>query len=608
MTITFNNGLSGMSGHAPLRLTGPRRGHMSPTRRVQRCGGDDGTRVAGDGGFAIVITGLMLIPLCIFTAFAVDVGIWYAQAARAQRAADAAAMAGVVWLPTTADAVSASDASLARNWPWAGTPPSCNTTTGNVTVTCAAVNAVQWQVAVSAASTVVFARLAGVNSQTIGRSATAEFNRPVPLGSPLSSFGNQLPGAPGCTDPDHNLPSAFACSAVPAVPNFWATINGPYESHANGDPFSTRCWGDRKVLSPPACTDPATSANLQVNPAPPGGHAELNPYYQPDGYLYAVDVKTPGTVQLEIYDAAYDARVLDTTETGDGCGVIGCGAFDGLGPTTEFTLYDWSGSAFQTNPSSGNEMKTKGKCSGAPADLSGAASTGTLVAAPHSSIAPSVYKNKWTTLCTFTVTASTVGIYPLRVRVDDIPGLCPFTNVWTPDGCGGGGQNSFAIKSTCTCTSQVYAIDNMAIYSNWDNFTTVFNLADIQPTTAGKTMMLDLYDVGDGFGVGTITLTQPLDAGGNPVPPYACDWVRSANQGGPSNGASATGVNPCSITVGGATSFNNQWARVTLLLPVGYSCAPAACWWKINYSFAGHPHDHTTWALNIVGEPVHLVQ
>ncbi|MEZ5226562.1 MAG: pilus assembly protein TadG-related protein [Acidimicrobiales bacterium] len=44
-------------------------------------------------GYVLATTALLLIPLMIFAALAVDVGGWYAQATQAQRAADAAALA-----------------------------------------------------------------------------------------------------------------------------------------------------------------------------------------------------------------------------------------------------------------------------------------------------------------------------------------------------------------------------------------------------------------------------------------------------------------------------------------------------------------------------------
>ena len=52
----------------------------------------------------MIMSALLILPLLAFAGFATDVGSWYAQASRMQRAADAAALAGVVWLPDATQA------------------------------------------------------------------------------------------------------------------------------------------------------------------------------------------------------------------------------------------------------------------------------------------------------------------------------------------------------------------------------------------------------------------------------------------------------------------------------------------------------------------------
>ena len=50
-------------------------------------------------GYTTAMTAFLLIPMMIFAGFAVDVGSLYTRAMEIQRAADAAALAGVVWMP-----------------------------------------------------------------------------------------------------------------------------------------------------------------------------------------------------------------------------------------------------------------------------------------------------------------------------------------------------------------------------------------------------------------------------------------------------------------------------------------------------------------------------
>jgi len=683
-----------MRGYVPAHA---RHGNAEPGS-VRRATDDRSGVFAGDDGYALIMTALMIVPLAIATAFAVDVGAWYAQAARTQRAADAASLAGVVWLPTDSAAIAASNAALSRNWFGTTPAPTCNT--GGTT--CAAVNGVQWKVSVSNPAPRYFSNILSLGAMVITRSAVAAFNPQVKMGSPNPSFGNQLPGnGSGCTDVAHNLPSAAACAGI-TPNNVWGTINGPYEHHANGDPFSTRCWGNTNTSAPSAnaCTNPPQTAQ----PTPPvtvPGRPELNGYYKPDGYIYAVEVKTTGTYTVEIYDASYDPRkdcvvnylngsggvtgsvpyrardascnennnaghsynYSNRIETGDnapcyvlvdrranrGDGTPGdnrshCNNYYSYsqgsgssrryvntridptrgdllpGPTTEFQMYKFSGSNFQTNPTPGNEMGAS--CT--PTAGAGDGVGGRIAAAPGTWPAPTVYKNRWKTLCTFTVSATNqLGIYPLRVRVDNIPGICPGqVNAASTGGCTGAGQNSFSIRATGP-SAQVYALDNMDIYSNWEGLTSSFYLANVEAVHKNKTLVLDMYDPGDGGCVNSgdndcvfnLTIVGP-DATGAPNLNLGCDWRRTDYQGGPDNGLSASNTGSCTITTrsGGSSRFNNQWLRVVIKLPTTYTCPPNNCWWKVNYDFnanpghPGNPSDHTTWALNIIGDPVHLVQ
>ena len=57
------------------------------------------TALKGERGYVLIMSALLMLPLLAFAGFAVDIGSWYMYANRMQRAADAAALAGVVWMP-----------------------------------------------------------------------------------------------------------------------------------------------------------------------------------------------------------------------------------------------------------------------------------------------------------------------------------------------------------------------------------------------------------------------------------------------------------------------------------------------------------------------------
>ena len=169
----------------------------------------------GETGYVFAMTGLLIIPLLVFTAFAVDLGSWYAQGAKMQRAIDAAALAGVVQLPNQVNAKAAADAVLKDN----GYDPA----TYSPTYTYPASAGQQMEITLKAPGKQYFSQIV-LPSETLTRSATAVYNLRIPLGSPSNVFGN---------DP----------TRAGAQPNLWAAIQGPYTLHANGDAYATKCAG-----------------------------------------------------------------------------------------------------------------------------------------------------------------------------------------------------------------------------------------------------------------------------------------------------------------------------------------------------------------------------
>ncbi|MEZ5165759.1 MAG: pilus assembly protein TadG-related protein [Acidimicrobiales bacterium] len=122
------------------------------------------------------MTSLILVPLLGFAGFAVDVGAWYEQASSLQRAADAAALAGVVWQPNFTTAEAAARAEATRN----------GFTNGVDGITVTVVDTGDNQLTVEIVDTdadLYFASLF-VDQVTIGRQSVAEYVEAVPMGSP----------------------------------------------------------------------------------------------------------------------------------------------------------------------------------------------------------------------------------------------------------------------------------------------------------------------------------------------------------------------------------------------------------------------------------------
>ena len=57
--------------------------------------------------------------------------------------------------------------------------------------------------------------------------------------------------------------------------------------------------------------------------------------------------------------------------------------------------------------------------------------------------------------------------------------------------------------------------------------------------------------------------------------------------------------------------YNGHWLRVSITIPpaASYTCT-TDCWWSIQYNFGagGSPNDRTVWVVNVLGDPVHLIQ
>jgi len=159
-------------------------------------------------GYAMILTSLLLVPLLGFAGFAVDVGSWYVRASGLQKAADSAALAGVVWQPDFAKASSVAVAAAARNGFVDGVD--------GVVVSVTDSGSAELQVTITDTSADLFFSKLFLNNVEISRKAVAEYALAVPLGSPKNYIGtNEL-----ISGSDNE--------------GFSSAINGSCNIHANG--------------------------------------------------------------------------------------------------------------------------------------------------------------------------------------------------------------------------------------------------------------------------------------------------------------------------------------------------------------------------------------
>ena len=68
----------------------------------------------------------------------------------------------------------------------------------------------------------------------------------------------------------------------------------------------------------------------------------------------------------------------------------------------------------------------------------------------------------------------------------------------------------------------------------------------------------------------------------------------------------ATALGGACLDVSGGNIFHDRMLRIRIDL-TGYVCNAGDCWWRINYRSTSAVNDTTTWSVNIIGDPVRLV-
>lgn len=203
-------------------------------------------------GQIVVLFALMIVVLMGMVGVAVDVTHARSVAEDAQHAADAAALAGVVYLPeastSTPAETTAQQVAAANHFPNGG---------ANSVVPLALSTVRRLKVTISTKVSTTFLGLIGIRSISVTRSAVANYSDPVDMGAP-----------------DHVLGYApYPTTAFNAVSGltgyypqgFYLQLKGPYGGQEHGDAYTpffetTRNGGSEHLVSSP------DAANTYVNP------------------------------------------------------------------------------------------------------------------------------------------------------------------------------------------------------------------------------------------------------------------------------------------------------------------------------------------------------
>jgi len=523
----------------------PRLHLKSPIRRTSARKSDE---LAMSRGQIIVLFAASLMVFIGIMGIAIDVSYAWVNEMRIQKASDAAALAGAVYLPDDPDtATSVALGAAVRNGYTGGV--------GGVSIDAHRddANHEQMDVSISASIPTFFMRAFGINTMTATRVSHAQFHLPVPMGSPLNVFGS---------------PTATDLAGNPL--NFWAAIQGPCTLKANGDPYATKDLG-----------------TVHTNC---GGAGVANDEYKgpaagdPGAYDYAVKVLQAGTLKIELYDPEFCYRNAQGQDTGD-TQFTSNSKF-----TTVYTLYNPSDTPYDLTDDTVNTSQTY------LGDQSTTAPTGSCSSTYVSGSSHDNYVGKW---ITFANISASVGTYRLNIQTLSV-GSSPAD-----------GSNSFSIRATSGGGSgtqpQVYAglagtQSAMSIYNNFAAGDSWLYLAQIKSSMAGKTMEIDLFDPGDMDGTGTMYFEIP---GASSYSAATFNWRDSGTSLGP-GGTLHSNVTSLVTAVNGSSNFQGHWVVVTTRIPADYT-APQNGWWKVKYNFTGVAHERTTWRAQIIDSPVHLV-
>lgn len=498
-------------------------------------------------GQVLVIFVFALGALFGILALVIDIGNIWNNSLHVQQAAEAAAMAGVPYMPGDLPTASTKATAEAQRNGFSAADGATVTPAINLE------SNRRLDVTISRSFGTYFLRILGINTVRITRTATAEYTLPVPMGSPLSAYGNNSG-------------------------NFWAAAMSQGANRGYGDAYGT-----------------------YYNPSP-----TLNNQYDSRGYQYAIEIPVgAGATNIDLYDPTFCA--VDANK-GTGDHWIPWNQATWPAVSTYFTLWsdpaetplDYSDDvqiASSGDLFAGNRQVDK---STAYRDTNASWST------PYSGFAAlldcttDTYHNTWWTFATVV----SPGTYRLQVTTTNQLNL--------NDQKGTSSENMWGLRAVAadpTYGPHVYGLGKMVIYANVTSGTTLFYLGRIEAVHAGKTMVIQLFDPGDALGNSSIEILQPTATG------YVATRFSYTADSNAAGSKSGTNVLSLRTTINNATQYNNSWVTLTVPLPKTYT-APLpqdetagilGGWWKIRYTFDNTTSDTTTWQVSIRGNPVHLV-
>jgi hypothetical protein len=545
-------------------------------------------------GQIVVIFALMLTVVIGLVGIAIDTTYAWREALRVQRAADAAALAGVVYMPGnfsgTGGAQDTAWAEAAMN----GYPKATNTVVPSAVDS----NPRELDVSITTQVPTFFSRIFGINSFAVNRSSKAVYVMPVAMGSPLAYYGVgcfilKTGTAPPCNGTGTGLSGLTATglgtgSGALGSLGAWGAIITKGGNEQNGDAYA-----------------PANNAGGG------GFNSGANGSYRASGYYYTVAVPSGGSVKL--FDPGFCA--MGTNASGSGNYGAGDHWIGTAGSSNKVSTYYTLLNTFDQPKNPGAWRAVAGTFTNTTFegqygyDSSNGSNPGGGSTADTGGCTTG--HNSWWAWPGAQSLAA--GTYEVQVQTTDPVDATQNQNT--------NAENMFAIEATGT-NATVYGQSNMCVYNNlqWTSGTSLqkFYLGYVdQPTGVGKTLEVDLFDVGDISAGGTLSIISPDGPGGTQKTAtfdFSTDsnWhVTAAANGdsgiGPKSGSGVTSI--ATMASGNTSNYGNTWIKIMIDM-TGYGSGGLwqGGWWQIQYALTGGGgNDTTTWAVNVLGNPVHLI-
>lgn len=414
-------------------------------------------RRRGERGYVLSASAIIMIPLLAISGMATDLGAWYAEGTKMQKAADAAALAGVVWLPDLTKATTVATQVAKEN--------GFDNADSEITVTVGRTNDHELAVTIKDDSAMQFFSVFFVNDVSIERVSVAKYVLAIPLGSPKNYFGT------GDMDIDG------------AREGFFAAINGRCATTAAGDAIASKTNADY-------CAGTNNSWFKE------------HPRWQ---YDYIIDVPYGRTTETVVY--LYDPA--SSLGTPDNTYVAGLS-------TTEFSLRSPDGTPF--DDSDNPYVTCTGAGDGAGASNTNPRQYPAVSRGSGDNDRTLFGRSGWSRFCTISAGAPG-GEYMLGVRtLDGGTNARDWANSYSIFVSQGNTADTCDVRVTPICPS-ISAREHMSVYANnlkkanGDPVTQAeFFLASIDQEHSGKQVEIDLFDPGENG-----EYIQILDPNGDPV-------------------------------------------------------------------------------------------